>query len=108
MAELTSMKLSKAEQKEAAQPAMTDGPAYPYGLTVNLEDDALEMLEMKTLPKVGATLMLYARVKVTSVSSYEAGEAKRRSVSLQITDLCLEADKGGKDADTKLYGKAKS
>jgi hypothetical protein len=94
--ELVSMKRSAAELKdqsvEAASAPVAD--AYPYGLAIQLEDDQLEKLGLDTLPKVGATLMLRARVTVRSVSTNEsADQQSRRSVSLQITDLAVAGER---------------
>lgn len=102
---LVSMKLSKADREKSpsASPA-ADAPAYPWGLSVNLDDQAIEKLGIK-LPKVGGKLRLEALVDVTSVSSNESKEGgKNRSVTLQITDLCLESARAAKSATATLYG----
>lgn len=99
------------EAKYAEQTVAADVPTYPYGLNINLEEEALEKLGLEKLPKVDTEMVLYAKVVVTSASSNEhtaGGDGKthkHRSVGLQITDLCLEA--GGskrKDADV-LFSK---
>lgn len=101
---LVSMKLTKSERKEMASPAETayDGPEYPYGLQVNLDDDTIEKLGL-AMPKVGGELTLTACVRVTSVASseHERG-SKNRSVSLQITDMAIE--KKPKSRDEKVAG----
>lgn len=108
MGELKSMKISAAERKKMYEPSMvgeSDGPAYPYGLSITLENDALDKLDL-ALPKVGTALTLIARVDVTSVSSNEGRDKKeRRSVSLQITDLCLEPEAAAAKVEDALYGK---
>ena len=105
MMQLTNMKMSRAEAKASSVPTAVDaeGPSYPYGLAVSLEDDALTKLGMKSLPDVGETFMLMARVEVRSVNQSEYAEGGRhRSLSLQITDMALDdAPKG--DAATALY-----
>ena len=101
---LVSMKLDpKAREAKYAESAIVDRPAYPWGLQVNLDEDAIAALGMKELPEVGKPLMLYARVDVTSVSSNEHKDGKHRNIALQITDLCLEAEGSKKSTESKLY-----
>lgn len=106
--ELTNMKMSPQEQKEYAQPTVAtgDAPAYPWGLTLTLNDEAIEKLALPALPAVGRTMMLHARVSVTRVSQSEQQNEKRRDLELQITDMALEADAGETTAshETVLYG----
>lgn len=107
-AKLVSMKITPAEMKKRQEPAETigggDRPAYPYGLSVRLDDDALEKLGIgEDLPEAESVMVLIAKVEVTSASSIDrAGGGKSRSVELQITDLCLE-EGNPKDAAKALY-----
>ena len=109
MSELTSMKTTPAERKARYAPTSIgggekDGPLYPYGLTVQLDDESLEKLELEPLPKVGTVLTLVARVEVTAVASNQgADKEKHQSVSLQITDLCLEPESARKAVEDALY-----
>lgn len=100
------MKLSAAEAKEqTSAPEAPKGPRYPWGLSLNLDNDSLDKLGLG-LPDVGAEYQVVARAKVTSVSSNDSeGGSKNRSVSLQITDLGVSA--GGSDgkAAEVLFGK---
>lgn len=103
---LTSMKITAAEQKareaEYSKP-MPEQDRYPYGLSISLENDAIEKLDLDELPAIGAKLELAATVEVTGASSHSTtGGGKRRSVSLQITALGLSKPAG--DKATKLYG----
>jgi hypothetical protein len=102
---LVNMKLDPAEAKKMAEPcAMGDAPRYPWGLQLNLDNDAIEKLGIDKLPAVGKSLQLVALVNVVSVSSNQTeGGDERKSVSLQITDLGLEAGKK-KSAEAALYG----
>jgi hypothetical protein len=105
---LVNMKIDpKAREARYKETAIVEGPIYPYGLSVHLDDEVMAKLGLKTLPEVGKPLMLLAKVNVTSVSenqTSDGGKAEtRQSVSLQITDLCLEAVGDG-DASTALYG----
>lgn len=100
--ELTNMQLSKAEQKDlVAGPGNTDNaPRYPWGLSLNLDEESLEKLGITgdgDLPDVGAELVLTAKVKVTSVSSNEVdGDKTRQSVGLQICAMSLGPEGGKK------------
>jgi hypothetical protein len=107
---LVSMKLDRAarEATVASTPdPASEGPVYPWGLSVSLEEDALDKLNLETLPDVDEVLQLVARVTVTSVASNQTtAGGRRRSVALQITDLGLGPEpsrRGKRDADT-LYG----
>jgi hypothetical protein len=104
--EMQSMKLTPNEQSEEMGSAMVDKPSYPYGLEIRLSNDAIEKLGLPALPAVGETMVVMARVKVTSVSQYEnEGSHKERSICLQITDMALGADQSAKaPAEKTLYG----
>lgn len=111
MSKLTNMKLPKEQREKQAAPSMvSDQPVYPYGLSLNLDEAALAILGLDELPKVDGEHMVIAKVKVTAVSSNEhsggrKGKHKHRSVSLQITDMCLEAVPAAKDMAEQLYEK---
>ena len=108
------MDLVNMKLKPAARDLSTPSPAepssrplYPWGLQINLDNDAVEALGLTTLPGVGKTLSLVARVDVTSVSEDEhmEGTKKRvqRRVSLQITDMALGPDASASKAAEVLY-----
>lgn len=104
---LVSMKMTKAEIKERNAPMADapDSPRYPYGLTIRLDNDSLDKLGEDTLPAVGESVMVLAKATVSSMSSNESADGGAyRSLELQITDLCLEADDDVvKKAVGKLY-----
>jgi hypothetical protein len=106
-AKLVSMKLDKAEQKKMMEPSLAEGdrPLYPWGLSINLDTDALDKLGLKEMPDVGESYMLVAMVDVTNVSSNESEGGSNRSVGLQITEMCLESGaKNVKSVSDALYG----
>lgn len=100
---MKSMKLSKTE-KQINEVAMDSRPEYPYGLSISLDNDSLDKLDLKSLPGVGTEMVLEAKVKVTSasVSEYE-GDGERKNMSLQITDMELKSTKKTKSAEDVLY-----
>ncbi len=109
MPKLISMKIDAAARKkmmEGPTSLATEGPQYPYGLSISLDNEALEKLDLSIADlEVGQTLALVAKVKVTSLSrnEHERGE-KHESIGLQITDLVLELEGAqAKDAAEALY-----
>lgn len=99
---LKEMAYTKAEQKERNSPKEVcapgsgnkyEGPKYPYGLEIRLENEALKKLGLTTLPKVGKNVRLRAIccVSAVSVSERESGE-DNRCLTLQIEQLALGGD----------------
>jgi hypothetical protein len=86
---------------EAATPL---APEFPYGLRIDLDNDSLKKLGIESLPEVGKSMMLHARVVVNSVSENESsGQEKRKSVGLQITDMALGSEGEKRDAAQVIY-----
>jgi len=86
---LRDMKLSWAEKAEdAIEP---DLPDYPYGLILNLDQDALEKLGIE-LPDVGDSFFVVAVATVRSVSEHKSDDHTSQDVSLQIEQLSLDAE----------------
>ncbi|KAG2171874.1 hypothetical protein INT44_002519 [Umbelopsis vinacea] len=82
-----------------------DQPAYPYGLSICLDDETLAKLGITELPKVGTVMQLTALVEVCSVSQYENQDGADNSLSLQITDMELAAGNGAeKPIANRIYG----
>lgn len=102
---LIDMKVDRSSQEEKVEMdgKMAQQPAYPYGLNISLDEDALEKLGLDPLPKVGAKFALQASVEVQSVHQSDSKMGKpSQSVSLQITKMAL--DGGIKDITKTLYG----
>lgn len=102
---MVSMKMSKEEAKEQNECASpSDQPRYPYGLSINLDDDALEKLGIDDSVNVGDEVTITAKAMVTSKSGYQTmvGDSEN-SLGLQITDMEVA---GGTSKTTKtLYDK---
>ena len=79
-------------------PAQCSEPDYPWGLRINLDEDALGRLGIKSLPAVGAPVGIEATGVAISVREETEGGKVRRYLELQITDLALAA------AGTSKYG----
>lgn len=104
---MKSMKLSKKESKDMAEPMATDEQAaYPYGLSLHLDNETMKKLGMKCMPEAGEVMNLTAKVSVTEVSQSErkGGEPMQR-MTLQITDMDLACEEKENDVAAKLYGK---
>lgn len=108
MAKLVSMKIDAKAREKMTEPASVaaDRPLYPWGLSITLDNDALEKLGIDVSGlEVGGSKMLLANVEVTSLSSNESKDGgTNQSASLQITDCCLEELPKGKSATKALYG----
>lgn len=102
---MVSMKMSKKEAKEQYATTPDDGPSYPYGLSISLDNDALTKLGIGDSVNVGDEVTISAKATVTSKSGYQTmvGDAES-SVGLQITDMEVS---GGSSKTTKaLYDKS--
>lgn len=91
---LVDVKFTKAEAKaEAAEYTGADGPEYPWGLEIRLEDETLTKLGITDLPDVGDEFRVVCVVRVDSVSQSQMASGRQdRCVCLQITQMGLEAD----------------
>lgn len=101
---LVDMTMSDKEAKEESE-YISEPQKYPYGLSINLDDETLAKLGITTLPTVGSAMTLTARAEVCSTSQYadRKGEAET-SMSLQITAMELSAGADSTtDAATLLY-----
>lgn len=87
------MSLSIQEKKEQAEPTMiTDQADYPYGLRIDLDPKSVEKLGLESIPKLNDTMTLVAKVEVVNISSQKGEDDIRKpSITLQITDMSLEA-----------------
>ena len=103
---MPSMKLTPAERKENRTELAIDSPAdeeqFPFGLTVNLEDESMDKLGTDLL-EVGDEVLFTAVSKVTHVhESASAPGDKHKSMTLQTTDM--EIVPPDSDIAKKLYG----
>jgi hypothetical protein len=99
VSKLVDLKLTKKEKKESAPCAVSGMPDYPWGTRLSLNDEALDKLGMKTLPRVGDKVSVTGVGVITSVSQHESEKRDDRCVEIQIQQLAVNA--GGK-LDDKL------
>jgi hypothetical protein len=86
---LVDMKLSKKESKEVVESPRTSGEQYPWGLSLDLNNEALKKLGITAEGfTIGEAVVIKAKatIKGLSINQYEDGD-KSESVSLQITKL---------------------
>lgn len=104
--EMTNLKMSDDDAKEYAQPTLAAGtPEYPYGLCICLDEDTISKLGITTLPKVGQSMTMQAKVEVRSVSDSNSKDmGRQRRLELQITDMALAGSKGKEDTAKAIYG----
>lgn len=110
---LKDMSLTAEEAKEqdccAPSSSAKDGPKYPWGLRIDLDDGSLGKLGLGLMP-VGTEVTIMATARVVSVSSNEReGSEPETSMGLQIVAM----DTGTPTADrmaasaSRLYPAAK-
>lgn len=104
---LKSMKLT-AEQRseEVAEFKDPKPPVYPCGLSLHLDDEALQLLGIGRM-EIGTVVKIVALARVVSGSEYEReaedGQSEKdECMSVQITDMDLEPA-GTKIDPAKLY-----
>jgi hypothetical protein len=103
------MELSSEEAAEYAGGALAqpgDAPKYPWGLCLELNDEALAKLGIaaEQLPAVGTTMLLQAHVRVVSMSQNQQLDGdKEGRISLQIEEMGLGAP-DTTPPEEKLYG----
>lgn len=99
---MKNMMMSKKETKKMVEGDMPeDRPQYPYGLKLNLDNETLEKLGMKTMPEMGKAMMMMAKVTVTDMHESKSEGSNYRSLGLQITDMAFEAEK--ESLEKRLY-----
>lgn len=90
MIPLVDMKQTKAEREHSPKAMPVDaGSAYPYGLTLRLDEIALKKLRL-ALPKVGTKMTIHASGIVTSVSANESEDHNHSCVEIQIQRLGIQ------------------
>lgn len=103
---MTNMKMSAKESKTVlGMSPESDAPAYPYGLTIELNDETMKKLGISELPEVGDEFTMTAKVTVSRASMNDSQEGgKMKSASLQITDMALVDADESSDTASKIYG----
>lgn len=86
MVKLVDMARSAEEIKDDSSPiSLSNSPLYDYGLTLRLNSESLEKLNLDDSDvEVGDLLDFRAMAKVTSVSKHDTGDGEKCCVELQV------------------------
>lgn len=94
---LVSMKRTKKDRKKHnSEHAIGDESKFPFGLSISLDDESLEKLGIKTLPKVGEAMIVAGVGKVESVSERSTARNSSRNVTIQLERMEVGPLAGGK------------
>lgn len=91
---MVSLKMTAKQSSEygtLCAPGGGDAPVYPYGTELRLEDEQLALLGITALPPVGTKFAIIGIGEVIDTSARENKDGKENCMSLQITDLQLDA-----------------
>ena len=91
MPKLISMKLSKEQATSEVAIGASEGPRFPFGLSINLDDDSLKKLGFDKLPGVGAEMTVSGVGTVTRASENRSQSGVSRDVSIQLEKLKVES-----------------
>lgn len=98
------MKQVSMKREQEGDLCCADMNRYGYGLQLNLDDDQCEALGItKTMP-VGTRVSISATGLVTRSGECLEHDGKGVTVSVQITDLGMQAQGKASDAAKILYG----
>ena len=96
---MKSLAFTKAEQKERNSPSKLacspyEGEKYPWGMRLDLNSDVMKKLDLDTLPKAGAEVMIKAKAKVVSTSINDRDGKQEKRMELQIVAMDLDVPAG--------------
>lgn len=107
---LKDLALSAAEAKKdmigyaSVEGDVDNMPKYPWGTSLDLDDDTLGKLGLAKLPEVGEEVAITAVAKVTRISANEDQGGMRKCLGLQITSMEVNVPSQTASAADKLYG----
>jgi hypothetical protein len=104
---LVDMKLTKKEAKHEIACDSPKGPRYPYGLQIDLDDEALKKLGFTSLPDVGDEFIVVGVGPVTSVHEREDEDGTDRRFQIQLQKLEVGPAVAGAATDTALAAVSK-
>lgn len=104
---LKSMKLTPKEgAEESFEAKEMERPAYPMGLSIRLDEEALKKLKLNFEDfEMEEEVEIMGIAKVTAISNYETQEHKDYGCTLQITDLEVTLEGKDSKAAKKMYAK---
>ena len=84
MTKLVDMKMSKKEAKGEFTVEKDDGPRFPHGITIHLDDDSMKKLGFDSLPDVGEEFIVVGVGPVESANESKRQKGVDRSMSIQL------------------------
>lgn len=106
MAELTDLKITKAEKKKQADAWEMDAVRddYPYGLSIHINEDTMDKLGLTDAEfDTGEPVKIIAEGFISEDRISVVNGKSRRCMSIQFRKMALEQD-GGESLATALYG----
>lgn len=108
--DLIEMKCTPGEnERKSSMCCEVEGPRYPYGLRLELDEESIQKLGLTELPEIDSFMVVMAKAKVVNVSKNESEGGKvYRHLCLQVTALKVkegEPEKEKVPLETKMYGK---
>lgn len=107
--DLIDVKRTKADKKAESDrwkgDAVEEMDDYPYGLTVNLDDDTMSKLGLTDKDfDTGEPVMLMAEAVITEDRINTINGKTRRSMAIQLRKIAISQGEGKADVSTTLYG----
>lgn len=94
---LVSLKRTKKDKKQNSDEVATSSHEdFPFGLSINLDDETLGKLGITKLPKVGSDMIVAGIGVVESISERSDKNKKSRNVQIQLTKLSVGPLKASK------------
>lgn len=82
----------------------SEGPKYPYGTSLDFNDETLKKLGITKLPGIGEEVAITAIGKVTRISAYEEQGGAEQCLGIQLTAMDVNIPSQVQSAADKLYG----
>lgn len=84
---LIDMKMSKKDAKRESSVEADDGPRFPHGLTIHLDDDSMKKLGFDSLPDVGEQFIVAGVGPVQNANESKRQKGVDRSMSIQLQKI---------------------
>jgi len=98
---MVSIKREKDDSNKLTE--CSDQSHYPYGTSVNFDDDMLEELKVDDI-EIGEVVEVRGFAFLDSMSEHKDKEESNKNVRFQFTHIELTKPKGEKDVIKTLYG----
>ena len=97
---LKDMKIERKEVDEAKDTVLGSSDMdYPYGLSLNLDEETIQKLGMEKMPSPGNDVYIMAKASVESASITKESDKQNRSLRLQIKKLNISDSSEGMNVE---------